>query len=283
MIGATELRQFACRKCNHPWWANVPRTKPVSTCRTCHVRYNALDREKEFGIGRFICLPCDHTFYGRCDATEMHICYKCQKLTGPPYISPRFKPLSKSKRFFSTDPHPRIHEIIHASTPHDSTGSTIATFLTEDLGSYIPVVVEREHRMAEKDYSQPFEDEPINEPPDIAFRPRSDDDNNSILSDQFSTYSGSVCEGSELSDFDAEFAENISRKRTTGSDSSDSGEDAEVDKTSTEGSEPDSGIGTGSNVVSGTDSSSSSKLKYSLSTLYIIHTYCRAFFKCIDM
>ena len=116
--------------------------------------------------------------------------------------------------------------------------------------------------MAEKDYSQPFEDEPINEPPDIVFRPRSDDDNDSILSDQFSTYSGSICEGSELSDFDAEFAENISRKRTTGSDSSDSGEGAEVDKTSTEGSEPDSGIGTGSNVVSGTDSSSSSKLKY---------------------
>ena len=133
--GATQLRQFACPKCNHPWWKHVSRIKPVSTCNSCRIRYDALDRDKEFGIGRFICITCEHTFYAWCDATTLRVCYKCNELTGPPFISPRFKPYRSLGVFNSRPPHePR--GILHASTPHDSTGSTItSSCITSDLGS----------------------------------------------------------------------------------------------------------------------------------------------------
>lgn len=244
LTGATELRQFACGECNRPWWKYVPRTKPVSTCHTCHVRYDALDREKEFGIGRFICLPCDNTFYARCDATEMHLCFKCQMLKGPPYINPRFKPVFNSDKLYRTntykDPIFR-REIMHASTPHDSTGSTVSSFLTVDLGPDIPVLVERGYGISARDYPSlspssspimPFEDGQAI-PGDVSeLEPRQDAEGGGHGSE------------SEMSDLDAESranSGNVSRKRTTGSDSSSSDSEAEegseVDKMSIQGSD----------------------------------------------
>lgn len=140
LTGATELRQFACPTytCSHSWWTHVPRTKPISTCRYCQVCYNALDRDKEFGIGRFTC-ACYHTFYARCEATEMKECFKCKKQTGPPYINPRFKP----RRGYSSVKSDSFSPPLNASTPYESTGSTIApSFITENLGSDIFVCVE---------------------------------------------------------------------------------------------------------------------------------------------
>ena len=263
LTGATELRQFACRECNRPWWKYVPRTKPVSTCHTCHVRYNALDREKEFGIGRFICLPCDNTFYARCDATEMHLCFKCRMLKGPPYINPRFKPVFNSDKFYRTNTYkPPIlrREIMHASTPHDSTGSTISSFLTVDLGPDIPVLVERGYGISARDY-YPSSD-PSSSPtssrspsptssrsPSPPVMPSMDSQvvvgDVSELEPRQDAGHVSEFEGSETSDLDTESTAssrgNVSRKRITGSDSSDSEEGSEIDKMSTKGSESDSG------------------------------------------
>ena len=156
MTGASELRQFACGPCQHSWWTFVPRTKPVSSCRKCHVRYDALDRSKEFGIGRYWCPPCDHFFYAWCEATHRHMCFHCKKLTGSPYINPRFKPIPRGgeiRKF--TAGQPRTPRIFNESTVHDSTGSTVSTFLTTNLGPDINVYV-----VPVQDIWRPMADEP---------------------------------------------------------------------------------------------------------------------------
>ena len=132
LTGATELRQFSCKPCDHSWWGFALRTKPVSSCMKCHVRYDALERHREFGVGRFICIECNHNFYVWCTAIDRLECFKCNQFAGPPYINPRFKPF---KKMFSP---PRIkYRVKNYSIPHDSTGSTEATFVTQDLGSDI--------------------------------------------------------------------------------------------------------------------------------------------------
>ena len=217
LTGATELRQFVCPTCNHPWWTHVPQTEPISTCHYCEVCYDALDREKEFGIGRFICLPCDHTFYARCEATEMQDCFKCGKLTGPPYINPRFKPMTASLK--SDFIRPRIHRIINASTPHESSG--FSPCIAEDsVGSDIFVQVETRHSLAEKPYSKP-EDEPVDSQADSGV--------------EVGSIVGSMV--GEVSDLESE-------------DSSDSDDSLKMDKMSAQESEPDFGIDAASNVAS---------------------------------
>lgn len=268
LTGASELRQFACRPCNHPWWTYVPRTKPVSSCNSCKVRYNALDREKEFGIGRYICLPCDRIFYARCEATEEHICFGCKKLTGPPYINPRFKSYFFPYKKQSSDPPPPILKIINASTPHESTGSTVESFLSIDLGPDIPVLVESGYRMAKQDYREPTEDDPKTVSPDIHFSeeshspspsplPSDDDDDDSDLELQYESNLGGI--EAVLSDTTSDSGK-VSRKRTAASDSSDSSssdESSDADKlsstSSVKNSEPDSGIGTWSMAGTGSD------------------------------
>lgn len=147
LTGALELRQFACEPCNHQWWKSVFCTKRVSTCPKCHIRYDALGPEKEFGIGRFICLPCDHIFYAWCEATGSEVCFKCHDPTGPPYINPRFKPTFQHRLGLGPGlglgirRNRTYRKIINASTVHDSTGSTVSTCLTQDLGPDIDVPV----------------------------------------------------------------------------------------------------------------------------------------------
>ena len=251
LTGASELRQFACGPCRHPWWTYVPRTKPVSSCRICHVRYDALSRSKEFGIGRYICLNCDHTFFARCEATEKHICLHCDKLTGPPYISPRFKPLRHGTR--GPPPH-RVHKVFNESTVHDSTGSTVATFLTEDLGQDIYVPVASTHFWSRQDYTTRFEDDPETSGPDRPFHIV-----RAVVSHRPANLGAPVDWGSHPTDTDSE-SEEVSRKRAQASDSEDSGSDDDhVDKTSVvsslEGSDPDSGVDTWSKAGSGSSAS----------------------------
>ena len=143
LTGAVELRQFSCRNCEFQWWSHVLRTKRVSECRKCRVRYDALGRKDEFGIGRFLCLPCKHSFYTWCTAIDTVVCFKCSELAGPPYINPRFKP-RKIKRPVTEDLTTRrqhSHRVRNYSTVHDSTGSTEATFLTQNIGSDISVII----------------------------------------------------------------------------------------------------------------------------------------------
>lgn len=261
LTGATELRQFACLRCNHPWWKHVSRTKPVSTCNSCHVRYDALDRDKEFGIGRYICESCEHTFYAWCEATRMQECYGCNSLTGPPFISPRFKPL-RNFAVVMPGPRPPPRIILYASTPHLSTGSTISSSaITEDLGSDIGVSLERLYVCDELSYS---ESSP-NTPPDIHFeqgnndkigslarevsnlelleRPaRSDIAGSEYLSGEVSeleisatgsaAQSAGTLRSSDVFDTESESGE-ISRERTEASDS-DSDETSEVDMSAPE-------------------------------------------------
>lgn len=189
LTGSYQLRQFACRPCDHPWWKCVAQTKPVSTCKSCCVAYNALDREKEFGIGRYLCLDCDHAFYARCDATQERICFKCNKLTGPPYINPRFKPETslRPRRIPLGGPAPpaRMYcRVINASTRHFSTGSTVGSFITKDIGPDIPVQLARGYDMIDEDYPL-FEDSPsdsdqlstvgeVNDFPPLVSKPKGD-------------------------------------------------------------------------------------------------------------
>lgn len=61
--GVLQLREFACEGCDHVWWRTVPCTKPVAKCNSCTNKYDALPREKEFGIGRYRCRVCKHSFF----------------------------------------------------------------------------------------------------------------------------------------------------------------------------------------------------------------------------
>ena len=91
LTGALELRQFACEDCDHIWWKTVPRTKLVSKCNKCNTKYDALPREKEFGIGRYRCTNCDHSFTTRCEATSERHCFNCLSTVKAPYIHPKFR------------------------------------------------------------------------------------------------------------------------------------------------------------------------------------------------
>ncbi len=93
--GPCELRQFGCPTCKKYWWRTVLKSKPVSRCRTgkCgSTRYDALPRNKEFGIGRFVCPSegCGKVFYGYCEATERLKCWRCGALAKP-HIHPKWK------------------------------------------------------------------------------------------------------------------------------------------------------------------------------------------------
>ena len=103
MTGPCELRQFGCAPCDHAWWRTVPVSKMVSRCRGCQIRYDALPRKKEFGIGRFQCTKpaCKRVFFAKCVATDRLRCRKCKTFVKNPHIHPRWrKPrhLSRSRR-----------------------------------------------------------------------------------------------------------------------------------------------------------------------------------------
>ncbi len=113
--GPCQLRQFACPACQKSWWRNVLKSKPVSRCRggMCrNERYEALPRNKQFGIGRFVCpnSRCGREFFGYCEATDRLTCRKCgTKAT--PYIHPKWRKsrprtLNPRARVFRPQPKP---------------------------------------------------------------------------------------------------------------------------------------------------------------------------------
>lgn len=163
--GVLQLREFACASCDRVWWKTTPCTKPVSKCFICKTKYDALPREKEFGIGRYRCLECNNSFFARCEATTIRPCFNCDFVVRAPYIHPKFKPVKrnrppvdpsmslfippkypKKRLYLMRDPSrghsepvliyiplqtkPR-HKVINASKMHDSTGSTASTFITQ--------------------------------------------------------------------------------------------------------------------------------------------------------
>ena len=163
-MGVLQLRQFACEACDRVWWKTVPCTKPVSKCFQCKTKYDALPREKEFGIGRYRCLECNNSFFSRCEATSERPCFNCDFTVRAPYIHPKFKPIRRRRPpvdpstspfeppkyekiiYYVRDPSRRSalpvlfyvplqrkprKKVVNASTIHDSTGSTASTFVTQ--------------------------------------------------------------------------------------------------------------------------------------------------------
>ena len=120
---SSEVRQFSCLDCCHVWWRVVSQDKPVSKCEHCHRRYDALPRDKEFGVGRFTCSheACGEVFYHHCRANDERTCPQCGRSTGGPSVHPR------NKKHFSYTP---MH-FFEFSTPHISTGSTVETWLSQ--------------------------------------------------------------------------------------------------------------------------------------------------------
>ena len=142
LTGTSQLRQFACGPCDNVWWRVVSNRKAVSQCRHCKKRYDALPFEMEYGTGRFICQHCGHMFLSKCTATSTCPCFECAADVSKPYIHPE----NKSTAPRSTRKHrcdqcmgmgncPNYRKVIYASKEHNSTGSTVATYLSQpDFG-----------------------------------------------------------------------------------------------------------------------------------------------------
>ncbi len=159
-----ELREFACLRCRQYWWRKVLTTKRVSMCKGCGVKYDALRRDKEFGIGRYMCQNknCNRTFYRFCHATLACKCKECYEMVHHPHVHPRFRKTLKIRKPLDPDttlydpyegeavqkksggegfePYERKKKrkyIFNPSTRHQSTGSTEMTFLTQAIRSDI--------------------------------------------------------------------------------------------------------------------------------------------------
>ena len=165
--GPCQLRQFACGECHHSWWRIVLKSKPVSQCtrRRCgNKRYDALPREKEFGIGQFLCpnTECNHEFFGYCEAIDSLQCKKCWAFVKP-YIHPKWKKKQKQylepqhKQYLGSQ-HQWFYQgrrkkpkPFNPSSVHVPTGGTVSTFLTQ-------VDFEKEGIYVELDYDSEYEE-----------------------------------------------------------------------------------------------------------------------------
>ena len=106
---STEVRQFHCGRCHREWWRVVPSNKPVSRCKICHRRYDAILRDDERGVGRFTCTNnlCGNVFYRRCNPSYIEVCPQCGAVVSEPLIHPKYNKY------------------------HISTGSTVETWLSQ--------------------------------------------------------------------------------------------------------------------------------------------------------
>ena len=138
--GTCELREFACEPCDNVWWRVVSTYKLVSRCKKCKIRYEALPQESEFGIGLFTC-ECGNEFKSKCTAQSNCPCFNCKAFVSKPFIHPKFnrdatyRPRSRYKhccdKCHGMGRCPTFKKVIHPSEPHDSTGSTLSTFLSQ--------------------------------------------------------------------------------------------------------------------------------------------------------
>ena len=96
----------------------------MSRCKRCHNRCDALPRDKEFGVGRFICPNerCGKVFYRTCKSTDTRYCPRCGRNAGQPYIHPAYGS-GEDDNFYII--------IWFESARHISTGSTVETWLTQ--------------------------------------------------------------------------------------------------------------------------------------------------------
>ena len=121
---STEVRQFHCRPCYNMWWRVVPSNKPVSRCKVCHRRYDAVPRNDEYRVGRFTCTNklCGNVFYRRCNPFYTAFCPKCEAVVSEPHIHPKYNKYRPAHGPWA---------LVPDSTPHISTGSTVETWLSQ--------------------------------------------------------------------------------------------------------------------------------------------------------
>ncbi|KAL6058073.1 RNA helicase [Balamuthia mandrillaris] len=131
-----ELRQFGCEECNNrTWWKMVPIHKPVSRCKVCKVRYDAIPLEQAFGYGVYTCENCNHQWTNRNSKRNVQQnCRKCGAMVSPSSIGPPPKRFGARKSSFRHSceecPSGACRFRFVPSQQHDSTGSTISTSIS---------------------------------------------------------------------------------------------------------------------------------------------------------
>ena len=86
----TSFHQFSCQACQCDWWSDVPVSKEVSRCKCCNIRYDALPRDMEYGVGHFTCPNenCGKVFFNVCNAKSKYNCLECGTKVSGPFLHP---------------------------------------------------------------------------------------------------------------------------------------------------------------------------------------------------